>query len=176
MMSRDVPYSENDICDECGKEGAYDYMGDLLCPECATKMSQLRTFDLYEIKEILETHKVDGLDTVIMELDTITDHWYYLLHKYALRDEDGMSRKQFNNDILSFKEAFDKHYGCLRHIASMLDIKMLEANVCPTEYSEMRGEIVKAYLCLICNSSAAKRYLAKDLRESLARNLVEENG
>lgn len=33
-MSRDVPYDPNDICDTCGKAGAYDFMGDLYCQAC----------------------------------------------------------------------------------------------------------------------------------------------
>lgn len=33
-MSREVPYSENEICDVCGKKGAYDFMGDLICDDC----------------------------------------------------------------------------------------------------------------------------------------------
>ena len=33
-MSRDVPYDPDDICDECGAKGAFDFMGDLLCPKC----------------------------------------------------------------------------------------------------------------------------------------------
>jgi len=37
-MSREVPFDEAAKCDECGKIGAYDFMGDLLCPECAEKI------------------------------------------------------------------------------------------------------------------------------------------
>lgn len=33
-MSRDVPYDPDEICDECGSKGAYDFMGDNICPEC----------------------------------------------------------------------------------------------------------------------------------------------
>jgi hypothetical protein len=36
-MSRDVPFDDNAICDQCGAKGAYDFMGDLLCPKCAGK-------------------------------------------------------------------------------------------------------------------------------------------
>ena len=36
-MSRDVPFDDNAICDECGAEGAYDFMGDCLCSECSSK-------------------------------------------------------------------------------------------------------------------------------------------
>ena len=34
-MGRSVPFDEAAVCDACGKTGAYDFMGDLLCPACA---------------------------------------------------------------------------------------------------------------------------------------------
>lgn len=34
-MSRIVPHDNRAICDECGAEGAYDFMGDMLCVICA---------------------------------------------------------------------------------------------------------------------------------------------
>ena len=37
MSGRAVPFDETEVCDNCGKVGAYDFMGDLLCPECASK-------------------------------------------------------------------------------------------------------------------------------------------
>ena len=37
-MGREVPFDEKAKCDECGRVGAYDFMGDLLCPECAEKI------------------------------------------------------------------------------------------------------------------------------------------
>ena len=37
MGNRTVPFDDGAICDVCGKVGAYDFMGDLLCPECAGK-------------------------------------------------------------------------------------------------------------------------------------------
>jgi len=37
MGSRDVPFDKDAICDVCLRKGAYDFMGDLLCPECAEK-------------------------------------------------------------------------------------------------------------------------------------------
>lgn len=33
-MSRDVPFYEDDVCDGCGKKGAFDFMGDCLCSDC----------------------------------------------------------------------------------------------------------------------------------------------
>ena len=33
-MSKDVEFDKNEVCDICGKEGAYDFIGDLICPEC----------------------------------------------------------------------------------------------------------------------------------------------
>lgn len=34
-MSREVPFDEQAKCDNCGGVGAFDFMGDLLCPVCA---------------------------------------------------------------------------------------------------------------------------------------------
>jgi len=36
-MSREVPFCKDEPCDECGKVGVYDFMGDYLCPECTQK-------------------------------------------------------------------------------------------------------------------------------------------
>lgn len=35
MRSREVPFDENAKCDVCGQLGAFDFMGDLICPKCA---------------------------------------------------------------------------------------------------------------------------------------------
>ena len=35
-MSRMVPFDEKAKCESCGKVGAFDFMGDLLCGDCAT--------------------------------------------------------------------------------------------------------------------------------------------
>lgn len=40
-MSRDIEFEETATCDECGKKGAYDFMGDYLCPECAAKFIEV---------------------------------------------------------------------------------------------------------------------------------------
>jgi len=33
-MSRDIPYDPELQCDNCDAVGAYDFMGDYLCPNC----------------------------------------------------------------------------------------------------------------------------------------------
>ena len=33
-MSRDIPFDEEAICDNCGAKGSYDFMGDCYCPVC----------------------------------------------------------------------------------------------------------------------------------------------
>lgn len=38
MGSRNVPFDENAKCDDCGAKGAFDFMGDFLCTECALKI------------------------------------------------------------------------------------------------------------------------------------------
>uniref|UniRef100_A0A6M3KXJ3 Uncharacterized protein n=1 Tax=viral metagenome TaxID=1070528 RepID=A0A6M3KXJ3_9ZZZZ len=37
MSDRQVPFDEEAVCDVCGAKGAYDCMGDCLCPACAEK-------------------------------------------------------------------------------------------------------------------------------------------
>lgn len=37
MGNRDVPFDDEAKCDSCGQLGAYDFMGDYLCPNCAEK-------------------------------------------------------------------------------------------------------------------------------------------
>jgi hypothetical protein len=32
--SRIVPFDPNDVCDICGKKGANDFMGHMICDEC----------------------------------------------------------------------------------------------------------------------------------------------
>ena len=34
MSSKEVPFEPEEICDCCGKKGAYDFMGDILCSDC----------------------------------------------------------------------------------------------------------------------------------------------
>jgi hypothetical protein len=36
-MGRSIPFDPDEKCDVCGKEGAYDFMGDLICQECVDK-------------------------------------------------------------------------------------------------------------------------------------------
>lgn len=37
MSDRPIPFESDKKCDNCGKLGAFDFMGDYLCPECADK-------------------------------------------------------------------------------------------------------------------------------------------
>ena len=41
-MSREVPFEPDAICDACGVTGAYDLMGDHLCPSCLAKTPIIR--------------------------------------------------------------------------------------------------------------------------------------
>jgi uncharacterized Zn finger protein (UPF0148 family) len=41
-MSREVPFDPEAICDVCGKPGAFDFMGDCVCPDCIHEMIPVR--------------------------------------------------------------------------------------------------------------------------------------
>ena len=36
MSDRSIPFEPELVCDICQKKGAYDFMSDFLCPECAS--------------------------------------------------------------------------------------------------------------------------------------------
>jgi len=44
-MSRDVPFDEKAKCDSCGEVGAYDFLGDVLCPTCAARICGMAPTD-----------------------------------------------------------------------------------------------------------------------------------
>jgi len=56
-MGRDVPFNPDAICDECGKKGAYDFMGDYSCQECSEKW--IATEDDGQPTEVQEWHDFD---------------------------------------------------------------------------------------------------------------------
>jgi hypothetical protein len=38
-MSRSIDFEPDLKCDNCGAEGAFDFMGDALCSECSSKIA-----------------------------------------------------------------------------------------------------------------------------------------
>ncbi len=59
MGGRDIPFNPNEICDNCGKKGGYDFMGDVLCDECSNKFinngRQEKPSDLMQLLDLLNT-------------------------------------------------------------------------------------------------------------------------
>ena len=51
-MGREVPFDSTKKCDECGKIGAYDFMGDCYCDGCITKFEADTDDADAEVKEI----------------------------------------------------------------------------------------------------------------------------
>jgi hypothetical protein len=41
-MDREILLNKSAICDICGRPGAFDYMGDCVCPECIEKAERLQ--------------------------------------------------------------------------------------------------------------------------------------
>ena len=50
-MNRDIPYDETAICDICGNEGAFDFMGDFICVECASKAIERKKKSVEMLRE-----------------------------------------------------------------------------------------------------------------------------
>jgi len=39
-MNREIPFEPNQICDNCGKLGSFDFMGDYFCDDCLESEKQ----------------------------------------------------------------------------------------------------------------------------------------
>lgn len=42
---REIPFDEEAKCDECGAQGAFDFMGDFYCKACIEKFSENQVGD-----------------------------------------------------------------------------------------------------------------------------------
>lgn len=69
MGSREVPFDKDEKCDLCGAVGAFDFMGDLLCPACAEKNTRRQRRRRMTIKR--SRHGVDSDTVGIRALETI---------------------------------------------------------------------------------------------------------
>lgn len=49
QIDRTIPYEPETVCDMCGEKGAFDFMGDFLCPECTQEA--LDGSESYEAKK-----------------------------------------------------------------------------------------------------------------------------
>ena len=45
---RDIPYDEKVMCENCGREGAFDFYGDELCGDCYQIMENGKLHCFYE--------------------------------------------------------------------------------------------------------------------------------
>ena len=65
-MSRDVPYDSDLICDNCGKPGAFDFMGDYYCNDCLTTDKEGNTV-VKEMTEMTDEEMIDIVAEKIMK-------------------------------------------------------------------------------------------------------------
>ena len=57
-MSNEISYCKDEICDDCGKQGGYDFMGDIVCVDCLNKRNNPTIEALRVIRiNILESNK-----------------------------------------------------------------------------------------------------------------------
>ena len=50
-MSEFISYDEKLICDNCGKKGAFDFIGDYFCSDCATGCKRCETVFIQDLKK-----------------------------------------------------------------------------------------------------------------------------
>lgn len=54
-VSRDIPFERNATCDNCGRIGAFDYMGDYWCGACSLEMTACFYADPPTLREFFES-------------------------------------------------------------------------------------------------------------------------
>lgn len=52
-MTRTIEFDPDEICDVCGKQGAFDFMGDCVCEKCMVNVSS--TIETSSVGEITGT-------------------------------------------------------------------------------------------------------------------------
>ncbi|MBC8428517.1 hypothetical protein H8D04_01395 [bacterium] len=60
MGNREAPYDKHIECDNCGKRGAYDFMGDYLCDDCVTSTepgNEIPKVGLDAFNDLAESHE-----------------------------------------------------------------------------------------------------------------------
>jgi hypothetical protein len=60
MGDREVPFDENEKCDICGKLGAFDFMGDLICDDCLDKTDIEKEWDAESVTVDAEVMRQKG--------------------------------------------------------------------------------------------------------------------
>ena len=76
-MSREVPFNENQKCDICDNIGAFDFMGDHICPNCidkeANKKRNYTRFKDTEVARLLKAEKnnTDNIKALEVEIERI---------------------------------------------------------------------------------------------------------
>ena len=50
-MSGVIPFDVEEICDNCGKVGAFDFMGDSFCPSCLKICESCQSLFVINLKE-----------------------------------------------------------------------------------------------------------------------------
>jgi hypothetical protein len=81
-MTREIPFKESAICDNCGAEGAFDFMGDYLCGACSEAAAsdaedfgpEYGEYKIYAMSGGASDHGVGGLISV-SSLDSNGKRW-----------------------------------------------------------------------------------------------------
>jgi len=71
-MGRDVPYDKDAICDNCGKVGAFDFMGDYLCEICSSPADNSIKRVNNKVKQVCTKDYETGVHT--KDIETVEKH------------------------------------------------------------------------------------------------------
>lgn len=169
MGSREVPYDRKGICNICGKKGAYDFMGDLICefcldepeprntpcPLCGNKDAYYSGGDIKCITCFQNRVLESGL--TIEDLHTMDlKEWEFILDKLEVKDmrkDDGYRKAPKAEDIYqgepstqpdeSFGSKFKNKEGKAEFLFGLLDDIDTLDDACKNDDKAFREKVYK---------------------------------
>ncbi len=131
----------------------------ITCPRCGKRIEDFDSFDIQRIYKDF------------VEVEMFCDSCERVVAFYRIHSKDWVERSEGNSDMKGRLRKMTLN-EVLSRISGGKSDATDAAQVQKWLFGDRRGNIVNAYLTLIGNVSDARRYLTKELRDSLAKALA----
>ncbi|NPU90002.1 MAG: hypothetical protein HPY87_09020 [Fervidobacterium sp.] len=172
MSDRTVPFDKDEACDVCGKIGAFDFMGVLLCPECARNITSKDS----------DTPKIDRLNDELKMLLYMIDNYPHIDYKEILHGiiERYKGCSTTNNNIMFTYYQNDKCDKCEKDGAFYFSYMSLCPNCLlkllynPTDDIEKSEDIVIRSLYMSNINSKSLKDIVVEYIDALEKEAIKK--
>jgi hypothetical protein len=116
IMGRTIPFDKEDICDECGKKGAFDFMGDYLCSDCSNKVFASKYENIVDLCS--EENIIEGNILIAEFKGDISETDFYDGRGYV-KTFVNFNGSPFEFDELEFHSSWDWLIPVVEHIEKL---------------------------------------------------------